>query len=74
MSVADNKRAIIENVNDVLKNIVQVEYSKHRSFDNFFINIFGAAYCYFQKKPCINVCRIVRVRDGCMPSLKNRLY
>ena len=43
-----------------LKNITQVEHSRHRSFDNFFINTLGAvaAYCYFPKKPCVSVCRV----------------
>ena len=39
MSVSDRlllrKRAIIETVNDELKNIAQVEHSRHRCFDNF---------------------------------------
>ena len=50
-------RAIIEIVNDELKNIVQVEHSRHRSFDNFVVNLLGgiAAYCYFPKKPSIRV-------------------
>lgn len=64
MKVADKlllrKRAIIESVNDELKNIAQVEHSRHRSFDNFIINTLGAiaAYCYFPKKPCISVTRV----------------
>lgn len=37
MSVSDRlllrKRAIIETVNDELKNIAQVEHSRHRNFD-----------------------------------------
>ena len=33
------KRAIIETVNDELKNIAQVEHSRHRSFDNFIVNL-----------------------------------
>ena len=59
MSVSDRlllrKRAIIETVNDELKNIAQVEHSRHRSFDNFIVNILVAiaAYCMFPKKPCI---------------------
>ncbi|WP_412102422.1 IS982 family transposase [Phocaeicola abscessus] len=32
------KRAIIETVNDELKNIAQVEHSRHQSFDNFIAN------------------------------------
>ena len=61
MSVSDKlllrKRAIIETVNDELKNIAQVEHSRHRSFDNFVVNLLGgiAAYCYFPKKPSIRV-------------------
>ena len=65
MSASDKlllrKRAIIETVNDELKNIAQVEHSRHRCFDNFIMNLLGAiaAYCMFPKKPCINVQRTV---------------
>lgn len=65
MSVSDRillrKRALIETINDELKNIAQVEHSRHRSFDNFIVNILGAfaAYCYFPKKPCIALHRNV---------------
>ena len=42
MSVSDRlllrKRAFIETVNDELKNIAQVEHSRHRGFDNFIVN------------------------------------
>lgn len=63
MSVSDKlllrKRAIIETVNDELKNIAQMEHSRHRSFENFIVNMLGAiaAYCVFPKKPCIHVQR-----------------
>ncbi len=65
MSVSDRfllrKRVIIETVNDELKNIAQVEHSRHRSFDNFIINLLGviAVYCLFPKKPCVNVQRTI---------------
>ena len=65
MKVSDKlllrKRAIIETINDELKNIAQVEHSRHRSFDNFIVNTLGAlaAYCLFPKKPTINVERTV---------------
>ena len=65
MSVSDRlllrKRAIIETVNDGLKNIAQVEHSRHRCFENFIVNLLGAiaAYCLFPKKPCINVQRTI---------------
>ena len=60
MSVSDKllrKRAIIETVNDELKNIAQVEHSRHRCFGNFVVNLLRgiAAYCYFPKKPSIRV-------------------
>ena len=42
MSIADKillrKRAMIETVNDELKNIAQIEHSRHRSFSNFIAN------------------------------------
>ena len=65
MSVSDRlllrKRAIIETVNDELKNIAQVEHSRHRCFDNFIVNLLGAiaAYCLFPKKPYINLQRTI---------------
>lgn len=65
ISVSDKlllrKRAIIETINDELKNIAQVEHSRHRSFDNFIVNTLGAlaAYCWFPKKPAINVQRSI---------------
>ena len=65
MSVSDRlllrKRAIIETVKDELKNIAQVEHSKHRCFDNFIVKLLGAiaVYCLFPKKPCINVQRTI---------------
>ena len=53
--VLTRKRAIVETINDELKNIAQVEHSRHRSFENFIVNMLGAlaAYCFFPKKPCI---------------------
>ncbi len=51
------KRALIETVNDELENIAQIEHSRHRSFDNFIANALSAiaAYCFFEKKPAIDV-------------------
>ena len=51
------KRAVIETVNDELKNIAQIEHSRHRSFNNFIANALSAiaAYCFFEKKPAIEV-------------------
>lgn len=49
------KRSVIETVNDELKNICQIEHSRHRSFTNFITNLLAgiAAYCFFPKKPAI---------------------
>lgn len=61
MNIADKillrKRALIETVNDELKNIAQIEHSRHRSFNNFIANALSAiaAYCFFEKKPVIDI-------------------
>jgi hypothetical protein len=49
------KRSVIETINDELKNICQVEHSRHRSLHNFIINLIAAigTYCFFDKKPSI---------------------
>jgi hypothetical protein len=51
------KRALIETVNDELKNICQVEHTRHRSFGNFLTNLLSAliAYSFFPKKPSLNI-------------------
>lgn len=50
------KRAIIESVVDQLKNISQIEHTRHRSPINCFINIIAGliAYCHQPKKPSLN--------------------
>jgi hypothetical protein len=49
------KRPVIETVNDELKNICQVEHSRHRSFTNFVSNLMAGliAYSFLPKKPAI---------------------
>jgi hypothetical protein len=51
------KRGIIETINDQLKNISQIEHSRHRSFFNFCVNLYGAliAYTHQEKKPSLNL-------------------
>ncbi len=51
------KRAIIETVIDQLKNISQVEHSRHRSVMNFFVNLMAGlvAYTFREKKPSLNI-------------------
>jgi hypothetical protein len=47
------KRSVIETVNDELKNMCQIEHSRHRSFANFITNLISGliAYSFFPKKP-----------------------
>ena len=33
------KRSVIETVNDELKNVCQIEHTRHRSFNNFATNL-----------------------------------
>ena len=51
------KRAIIESVVDQLKNISQIEHTRHRSSTNCFINIIAGliAYCHQPKKPSLHL-------------------
>ena len=49
------KRSIIETINDQLKNISQIEHSRHRSFTNFLVNLLAGllAYTFQNKKPSL---------------------
>jgi hypothetical protein len=49
------KRSVIETINDQLKNICEIEHSRHRAVHNFVMNLISAlaAYCFFDKKPAI---------------------
>ena len=51
------KRSIIETVNDQLKNISQIEHSRHRSPVNFFVNLIAGlvAYTFREKKPSLKI-------------------
>lgn len=51
------KRAIIETVNDQLKNISNIEHTRHRSLWNFLGNLASGllAYCWKEKKPTLNL-------------------
>jgi len=50
------KRAIIESVNDFLKNICQIEHTRHRSANNFLVNLLAGlvAYSFIPKKPSLH--------------------
>jgi len=49
------KRTVIESVNDFLKNVCDIEHSRHRSITNFLVNLVSAlaAYSFLPKKPSI---------------------
>lgn len=51
------KRFIIETINDQLKNISQIEHSRHRSMHGFMLNLMGGliAYCHKPQKPSLNI-------------------
>jgi hypothetical protein len=51
------KRAIIETINDQLKNISQIAHTRHRSIDNFLVNLIAGlvAYVHQPKKPSLNL-------------------
>ncbi len=51
------KRAIIETVNDQLKNISNIEHTRHRSLWNFLGNVAAGliAYIWKEKKPSLNL-------------------
>ncbi len=51
------KRSLIETVNDQLKNISQIEHSRHRSATNFLVNLVAGliAYTYQPKKPSLHI-------------------
>lgn len=59
------KRAIVESVIDQLKNISQIEHSRHRSVVNFMVNLLSGliAYAHQPKKPSLG-----RDTLACLPA------
>lgn len=51
------KRAVIESVIDQLKNVSQIEHSRHRSITNFLVNLVAGlvAYTWREKKPSLDI-------------------
>ena len=58
------KRPLIETVNDELKNIVQIEHTRHRSIGGLAANPMAAiaAYSFLPQKPSLNIKIIERER------------
>ena len=63
------KRALIETINDQLKNICQIEHTRHRRRVNFLVNVMAAliAYTYKEKLPSLNL--RVKELDKLLPAL-----
>lgn len=57
------RRGLIESVIDQLKNIAQIEHSRHRSPVNFAVNLIAGliAYCHQPKKPSL-------INDAALPA------
>lgn len=62
------KRAVIESVIDQLKNISQVEHSRHRSVVGFMVNLVAGlvAYTHQEKKPSLG---LERPEDATLPMI-----
>ena len=62
------KRAIIESVNDFLKNICQIEHSRHRSHINFLVNLVSGlvAYSFLPSKPSLHIVRPIQTVLVCV--------
>ena len=60
------KRSIIETINDQLKNISQIEHTRHRSMSNFMINLLCGliSYTFQEKKPKIRGIETLRQDMG----------
>jgi hypothetical protein len=59
------KRAIIETINDQLKNICQIEHTRNRCLPNFIFNLIAGliAYNLAPKKPFLNL-EIIDIDNG----------
>jgi hypothetical protein len=51
------KRALVESVNDELKNICNIEHTRHRAMKGFLVNLVSAliSYQFLPKKPSLNI-------------------
>ena len=69
LSVSDEvllkKRMLIESVIRELKTQMQLEHTRHRSFENFQVNVFSAliAYQLLENKPSLNIHELQEIRD-----------
>ena len=74
VSVSDEgllkKRTLVESVIKELKTQTVLEHSRHRSFENFYVNVFAAliAYQLSENKPALNFDELQQTKDLPMPS------
>ena len=63
------QRSLIETINDQLKNISQIEHSRHRSPVNFLVNLISGltAYTHQPKKPSLNLAQFPPLEDFVYP-------
>lgn len=54
------RRSLVETVIDQLKNLCQIEHTRHRSVSNFLVNLMAGvvAYCLSDTKPSLNLARV----------------
>ncbi len=68
MSIADKilliKRALIKTINEELKNIAQIEHSRHRSFNNFVAKDPLADNVFLERNPPLT--KILPMTDNCL--------
>src|SRR5262249_36531268 len=64
------KRALIETIIDQLKNVCQIEHSRHRSPYNFLVHLFAGlvAYCHQPKKPSLGLDLHRRIAASLIPN------
>ena len=63
------KRSLIESVFHILKDMLHIDHTRHRSPRNFLVNIFSAltAYCFYPNKPSIRTSKNTKVREISAP-------
>lgn len=60
------RRSLIETVFDELKNLCQIEHTRHRSVSNFLVNLMAGvvAYCLADKKPTLKLTPVNLLADA----------
>lgn len=63
------KRSLIESVFHILKDMLHIDHTRHRSPRNFLVNIFAAltAYCFYPNKPSIRTGKNIEMREISAP-------